>query len=289
MKTGPAIRGVCRILNKSSCGSGSICGITQAGKSLILTNAHVAGSRVGRVVDVEVESQRKKLKARVIMAAYSDKTVSDWAVLETTTKYNDVEPTYLSKSKPSGSHYTKGFPKCRPHSGTDIETVSFGRNGVWFWEPDAIGGQSGSGVWSDNDHLQYGLLTWQWGKHGAGQQTAEIYRQARNRSTAGYPRPEGLVELDDYDFTGLDNEGCDDPIIEPGFMVETGVLDLPIWAEDQKPPQKPEDDRPDAFTASDWIEYCRDIEELHENWRNRFEANVENDTNGESPDFGLEK
>ena len=72
MKTGPAIRGVCRILNKSSCGSGSICGITQAGKSLILTNAHVAGSRVGRVVDVEVESQRKKLKARVIMAAYSD-------------------------------------------------------------------------------------------------------------------------------------------------------------------------------------------------------------------------
>ena len=49
MDTGPSIRGVCRILNQNSCGSGSICGIQPSGNALILTNAHVAGTKIGRI------------------------------------------------------------------------------------------------------------------------------------------------------------------------------------------------------------------------------------------------
>ena len=196
--TGPSIRAVVRVLNQNSCGSGSYCGILN-GLALFMTNAHVAGTKVGRIVRVEHEQSGKKFNARVIMASYSDRTTSDWAVLQSVDPINlGVEPVKLSKKVPTGSHYTKGFPKCRAHNGTDITTQSF-RPPVWFWEPDAIGGQSGSGVWADDTGLQHGLLTWQWGRHGAGQMTSEIYKQTRSRSNAGYARPEGLVELTEHE------------------------------------------------------------------------------------------
>jgi hypothetical protein len=302
--TGPAIRGVCRVLNQNSCGSGSICGNQPNGNALILTNAHVAGSRVGRTVRVQVESTGDEINARVIMAAYSDRTIADWAVLETIEPYTKVKPVYVSKKRPTGSHYTKGFPRCRAHNGTDITTVRFGngqQSPVWFWEPDAIGGQSGSGVWSDLDNFQYGLLTWQWGGHGAGQITAEIYRQARGRTTAGFAKPPGLVEVEnDYDFTGLDRTDLDDPIVEEGFFAEASISELPIWAEDQVDPDPDPNPNPNPdpgtprLTISDFIEYNRELAEFHERWQNKFDRTP--DTNGgdttvpvnpANPTFGL--
>ena len=249
--TGPSIRAVCRILNQSSCGSGSICGIRD-GKSLILTNAHVAGSRVGRRVTVEVESTGDRLNARVIMAAYSDRTWTDWAVLETEEPYSKVEPVKLSKERPTGSHYTKGFPRCQPFPGSDIRTVSLSSNDTrWLWQPNAIGGQSGSGVWSDINHLQYGVVTWSIGnirgEDGAGQMTSEIYRQSRNFTLSGAPRVDGMVELQDYDFAGL-QPGDDDPIVEPGFFAVRNITELPIWHEPEAP--KP-DDPVDPGTSSE--------------------------------------
>lgn len=234
MRTGESIRAVCRVLNQSSCGSGSICGL-RSGKSLIMTNAHVAGSRVGREVTVEVESQgRERIRARVIMAAYSSRTWTDWAVLETIDPYSKVKPVKLSKNKPSGSHYTKGFPRCQPFDGSDIRTVRLSSTDArWEWQPNAIGGQSGSGVWSDQDHLQYGILTWSIGRNGAGQQTSEIYRQARDFTLAGAPRVDGMIELtQDYDWSGIDRTGLTDPIVEEGIFIQRDITTLPIWAED---------------------------------------------------------
>lgn len=229
--TGPSTRAVCRILNQNSCGSGSICGIRN-GKALILTNAHVAGTRVGRIVDVEVESTGDRIKARVIQAAYSDRTWTDWAVLETIEPYEKVKPVKLSKNRPSGSHYTKGFPRCNPHSGTDIRTVRLSSvDARWEWLPDAIGGQSGSGVWSDSDNIQYGLLTWSIGRNGAGQMTSEIYRQSRDCTLAGAPRVDGMTELpSSNDFDLPDVAGEDDPIVEEGFFAQRDITSLPIWA-----------------------------------------------------------
>lgn len=233
--TGPSIRGVCRILNRSSCGSGSIVGIRN-GNSLILTNAHVAGTSIGREVTVEVESTGDRITARVIMAAYSDRTWTDWAVLETVNPYSKVQPIKCSKNRPSGSHYTKGFPRCQPFPGSDIRTVALSStDSRWTWQPNAIGGQSGSGVWSDVDNLQYGLLTWSIGRDGAGQMTSEIYRQARDCTLTGAPRVDGMTELpsdQDFDFTGIDKDGLSDPVVEPGVWVQRDITTLPIWAED---------------------------------------------------------
>ena len=60
--SGPAFRAVCRILNQNSCGSGSICG-RKADGSFVMTNAHVAGSNVGRRVVCEVEQLNRRFHA----------------------------------------------------------------------------------------------------------------------------------------------------------------------------------------------------------------------------------
>ena len=263
---GPSVKNVCRVVNRSSCGSGSIVGIRN-GRTLILTNAHVAGSRIGREVQVEVESLNyERITARIIMAAYNDKTLADWAVLETVNEWSKIAPVKLSKDRPTGSHYTKGFPRCRPFAGSDISTVDQSDSSpLWRWRPNSIGGQSGSGVWSDSDNLQYGLLTWSWGGLGAGQMTSEIYRQARNRTTAGYARPEGLEELvdDRFDLDSVDRSGCDDPILENGFFQQTNITSLPIWAEDDLTPDP--GNGGDGFDARKYsIENHRQLMEYHE-------------------------
>lgn len=239
--TGPSIRAVCRILNQNSCGSGSICGLWRGG-SLILTNAHVAGSKVGRVVTVEVESLgRKRFQGTVIRAAYSNSVSADWALIHVE-GLQEVKPVYLSKNLPAQnlSLYTKGFPRCQPHAGTDIAQHRVLNNGVLLWLPDAIGGQSGSGVWSDVDHLQYALLTWSWPdgrrSYGAGQLTAEIYKQNRSAELRGYAKLPGLIELmPNPDIGNLGDESLGDPEIIEGFFsipLERNIQDFPIWAED---------------------------------------------------------
>lgn len=270
--TGPAIRAVCRVVNGSSCGSGSICGHWNGG-SLILTNAHVAGTKIGRVVRVEVESLgMRKLNAKVIRAAYSNQVSADWALLFVD-GFQEISPVHLTKKLPPSGYslYTRGFPRCQPHNGTDINQAATLNNGVLLWLPNSIGGQSGSGVWGDDDHLQYALLTWSMQRggrwYGAGQLTGEIYRQNRafinTGALVGHPKMPGLVELPgDFEFAGVDREGLSDPEVDEGIYsapIETvdGIQDYPIWAEDQDPTPPPVDPgKPDQWRMRG-IEFLR--------------------------------
>lgn len=273
-RTGPAVRAVCRVRNRSSCGSGSVVG-RRGDKSLIMTNAHVAGTRVGRLVSVDVEATGERIPARVIMAGYSDRVMSDWAILETVEPWSGVEPVYCSRRRPFGSHYTKGFPRCQAHSGTDIETVAISDGSpVWRWKPNAIPGQSGSGVWSDKDHLQRGLLTWSIGGYGAGQYLAWIYQQAKERAVFGFPRIPDMIEL-----LGPPPEepGEDDPVIESGFFSQVSIAELEIWYEDLIVPPEPDPDDPDEpprdlILQALLIERERQLAEFHRQWRSRFEG-----------------
>jgi hypothetical protein len=206
----------------------------------VLTNAHVAGSKVNHTVKVQVESLgMKQFNGTVIRAAYSNSVSADWALVYVP-GLKEVKPVFLSKNLPTEglSLYTKGFPKCNPHNGTDIKQHKTLNNGVLLWLPDAIGGQSGSGVWSDVDHFQYALLTWSWGDgrrtYGAGQLTAEIYKQNRAAEIRGFAKMPGLVELAEF---------AERPVVEEGFFsipMERGIQDFPIWAEDlEVDPQDP--------------------------------------------------
>ena len=73
---GPSSRSCCRVLNSGSCGSGSIVG-KRDGKTLVLTNAHVAGTTIGRVVQCQFPfAGNAKIPAKVIMAGYSDRVMT---------------------------------------------------------------------------------------------------------------------------------------------------------------------------------------------------------------------
>ncbi len=228
---GPSSRSCCRVLNSGSCGSGSIVG-KRNGKTIVLTNAHVAGTTIGKTMICQFPfADNKKVNARVIMAGYSDRVMMDWAVLEID---EDIPllPVKLSIDAPNGDHYTMGYPRCEGPLAQKLVTQEITHNGVvWKWNPNSIGGQSGSAVHSFTDNFQRGLLTWSWGGYGAGQTTRSIWFQYINRAVVGIVRPEGLIELNQNRAEGL----------EEGFFMEANITTLPIWAhlDDTTPPPSP--------------------------------------------------
>lgn len=222
---GPSDRVAVKVTNGRSCGSGAIVGRDSEG-STIITNAHVAGTRIGRQVRIDYVDSKgvaRRTTGRVTMAAYSEKYLTDWAIVKTS-GFNDVEPVRMSTQKPSGWHYTRGSPRCVwPQVSTAVKTANVADNSpLWRWRPNSIGGQSGSAVWSTEDNLQYGLLTWSWGGLGAGQQTHWIHRQATTRTIVGPLRAGGLKEV-------AENVAE----TEEGFFSEAGatkgITDLDIW------------------------------------------------------------
>ena len=236
-------RSAAQIRAGNSCGSGSVVGFYRDG-TLLLTNAHVVGTRPGTAAKIRmvVDGVDRTFDGQIIMAAYSNTYLADWAVLYVP-EVIGVEPRPLSTLKPTGSHVTVGAPKCVwPLRYSELKTADASNNSaLWRWMPNSIPGQSGSGVWSTEDGNQYGLLTWSWNGYGAGQQTWWIYEQAKKQSAeVGELRPAGLKEL------------ATDPekVVEEGFFVQSNIGDLPIWADTPKDP-KPEPAPPVAPDASE--------------------------------------
>ncbi len=227
-------RSAARMIAGNSCGSGSVVGFMDE-STLLITNAHVVGTRPGSAATVRmmVNGEEKQYTGTIVMAAYSDKVLADWAIVRVPGKI-PVEPRKLSKEKPEGDHVTVGSPRCVwPLVYSALKTVDASNNSaLWRWTPNAIGGQSGSGVWSAEDGNQDGLLTWSWGGYGAGQQTWWIYQQAKQRNIVGELRPAGLAEL---------SPRSKDVIVEEGFFVQANIGELPIWAEDSTDPVDPVD------------------------------------------------
>ena len=217
-----------RILNGNSCGTGSLVG-RDSERIYIMTNAHVASNRIGNVVRCEAlladNSGTEKFSARVIEAAYSSRTSTDWALLAAEPIYMaGIEPIKLSTEKPDTDRWagTWGCPRCEVPSGQIVKTASVG--GVWQWQPNSIGGQSGSAVVQDG--LQVGLLTWTMSGNGAGQFTSTIYRQSVEHNTDGPARVDGLQIPSGYSVVN----GVD---LYEGYYAETGVGDYPIWAKEK--------------------------------------------------------
>ncbi len=222
-----------RIINGNSCGTGNLCG-RDSERIYILTNAHVASSRIGNVVVCEAlkadGSGTEKFQARVIEAAYSSRTSTDWALLAADAAFMaSIEPIKLSKTDPDADALTGtwGCPRCEVPSGQLVVTKSLGS--IWYWQPNSIGGQSGSAVVQDG--TQKGLLTWTISGDGAGQKTGTIYRQSVEQNTDGPARVDGMM---------LPKTAGDDVELIEGYHAEaTSLGTYPIWAGD--PPPRPDD------------------------------------------------
>lgn len=277
--TGPSDKNAVRVINRNSCGSGSVVGLSDSG-CYVLSNAHVTGTQIGRTVRIDTQANGQH-SAKIIMAGYSDRIQMDWSVIHVD-GFKEIQPVKLSKAKPNlgKSYYTKGSPRCVwPLKSTDIKPVDMSPNSaLWRWRPNAIGGQSGSAVWSDDDNLQYGLLTWSWGGLGAGQQTAMIYQQyyqaLHGLPVMGMPRWEGLIELPDNSFDGPTD--LDDPTTEEGVFVQTNITTLPIWHDPTQPDPKPNDPAPGPGSdVRAWtIEHLRKQEEFYGSERRRLEEST---------------
>jgi hypothetical protein len=232
-----------RILNGNSCGTGSLCGRDATG-IYILTNAHVAGSRIGHTVNCEAlradGSGTERFQARVIEAAYSSKTSTDWALLKAEpTAMRGLEPIKLSKTEPDARELTGtwGCPRCEVPSGQLCRTLQLGS--IWYWQPNSIGGQSGSAVVQDGK--QKGLLTWTINGNGAGQKTATIYRQSQQQNTDGPARVPGMM-------IPASTAGVE--LLEGYHRETSSISDYPIWdggPDDSSPEPQPE--CPDIGTA----------------------------------------
>jgi hypothetical protein len=250
-----------RITTGNSCGSGSLVGRT-SDAILILTNAHVATNRMGHMVNCEARLKGgngvERFSAVVIEGAYSSRDTTDWSLLKADPKHlAGFEPIKLSIRRPDHKRpsFTWGCPRCEVPSGQVLKTV-VGEGLVWKWLPNSIGGQSGSSVFQRG--YAHGLLTWSYsapgGSVGAGQYTAEIYRQSRNQTSDSAPRPDGLVPVCQYPQADLiEGYACADPAVRlatiaqtedpfiasgyclDGFVRQSGVNDLPIWGDPDSP------------------------------------------------------
>jgi hypothetical protein len=280
VSSGPSSSSACRVNFGNSCGSGSVVSSNYEGGSLVLTNAHVAGTRIGSTGTClfSINGADRRVNARIIMAAYSDKTLADWSILFLP-QFQIAPQVKLSKNRPVSNipYYTTGSPRCVwPLRNVDLRVTHISNNSALFrLLPNAIGGQSGSGIWSRQDNLQYGLLTWSWGGDTGAQMTSEIYRQAVQRTVAGEPRPEGLEEL---------SERAE---VENGFFAEVSIRDLPIWHDPTtvKPdPQLP--NAGDVISREMLIEFLREQSEFYGKWIKRLEGGG-SEQNGNGNTFGL--
>ena len=207
-----------RVSVGGGCGSGWAAGRDDRG-TFVLTNAHVAGTELGRQVNVDVptESGVKRVPGRVVMAAYESRQQTDWAVVLVPNLTGPVWP--LSIDRPVDRAYAScGAPRCAWPlvCFTSRDNQISGNSPLWTWLPSSIGGQSGSAMVADG--VAFGLLTWQINGRGGGQQTSWIHRQATAQSSDSVDRVPGMVDV---------GGGV---VCEDGFFAESGINELPIWA-----------------------------------------------------------
>lgn len=241
-----------RINNENWCGTGNVCGYDtdEQGRdgAWVSTNAHVATTQVQppdrMSFTIMVGNAARQFTGYNKFAAYSDRYQTDWAFVFVPglTAASGIKPVKLSKNGPVGKNFqTTGSPQCVwPLKSSDLVLQDMIQDGrVYRWSPVAIGGQSGSAVRNTSSGHMELLLTWQWGRFGAGQPTKLIYEQKRNKTVEGPLRVEGLIELATQDRK-CENGYFESPATANLLMART-VQELPVWVEENEEPEEPEE------------------------------------------------
>ena len=194
----------CRCTVSGGCGSGTIVGRDADGNSLILTNAHVAGTQRGRRVNVqrwELDGRSERGTATIIASGYSRGLSVDFALLRASNGFGAaVIPIPLADRFPDGKHATNyGCPRCEWPS---LQTVQFTdrESQVLRWRPEAIGGRSGSAIVDysgvNGSPVVVALLTWGGGGEGLGQSSPFVIDALRGRVPRSFELlPVGVTEV----------------------------------------------------------------------------------------------
>jgi len=188
-----------RCIINGSCGSGTICGTDGRG-SYVVTNAHVVGTTLGRVVAIDLVSNgaARKVNGRTVMAGYSSSRMVDFAIVFVEGLSSKRYMPMLKTEPEARPFQTTGSPRCVwPLVLKNFDDPRNYGDGLITGSPNAIGGQSGSAIYNA-DGRQIALLTWSIGGRCAGQKTSKLWQVASQRNVQlADPRPEGLVEVGD--------------------------------------------------------------------------------------------
>ena len=145
------------------------------GQALVLTNAHVAGTRKGRTVKCQrwnVDGTNERGSGVIIAAGYANGLPVDFALLRASQGFaKGVTPIPLADCYPDSQCgvTTMGCPRCEWPS-LQVLSVQKNEGQILKWFPMAIGGRSGSSLidYSDGTPKVVGLLTWRSGNYGMG-------------------------------------------------------------------------------------------------------------------------
>ena len=170
-----------RVTVSGVCGSGTIVGRDKSGNAIVLTNAHVAGVRKGRKVNLkrwDMSGNEESGVAEIIAAGYKRGASLDYALLKCLDGFgSSTVPIPLSINMPDKTKpmTNTGCPRCEWPSMQVIRMVR-DTGQVLSWQPEAISGRSGSSIvqHGDNGARIVGLLTWAGGGNGLGQSSTMI-------------------------------------------------------------------------------------------------------------------
>lgn len=189
-----------RVTVGNDCGSGTIVGRDSNGAAIVLTNAHVAGTKIGRVVNVQRWNQdgdTEKGQGRIISAGYSKGLNVDFALVLCGTPFaNGVRPIPLADRYPDGPVTTCGSPRCEWPS---MQTIKMDKKSgqILIWKPQAISGRSGSSLIDYNPEPRViGLITWGGQGQGLGQSTPFILEAIKGKMPMSFEAlPMGITEM----------------------------------------------------------------------------------------------
>ncbi|MFN9436576.1 MAG: trypsin-like serine peptidase, partial [Planctomycetota bacterium] len=185
------IRATVRVTVSGVCGSGTVVGRDAAGNAIVLTNAHVAGTTRGRVVNVErwnPDGSSERGTGTIIASGYGRGTSVDFALLKCSAEFaRGVAPIPLADRYPSvqSGVTTYGCPRCEWPS-LQVLRLNRKEGQILSWKPEAIGGRSGSSLidYTDDGPRVVGLLTWAGGGEGLGQSTPFLLSAMRGKLPA---------------------------------------------------------------------------------------------------------
>lgn len=194
-----------RVTVSGICGSGTVVGRDSNGNALVLTNAHVAGTQRGRVVNVERwnrDGTSEHGQGSIIAAGYGRGLSVDFALLRCNSEFaKGVIPIPIANryanSQALVTNY--GCPRCEWPS-LQVLKLNKREGQILTWRPEAIGGRSGSSVVEHTDAgpRVIGLLTWGGNGEGLGQSAPFLLEAMKGRlPTSIESLPQGVAEVHD--------------------------------------------------------------------------------------------
>jgi len=216
------INATVRVTIGVDCGSGTIVGRDGNGQTLILTNAHVAGTEKGRRVNVQRWNQLGETfrgTARIVASGYSSTKQIDFALLACEGDFGkDAKPIPIADRESNGGRITtSGCPRCEWPSTQSLKMTRSGKQ-IIEWLPEAIGGRSGSSLldYTDKGPRVVGLLTWRGGGKGIGQTSMMVLAAMRGKLPTSFEAvPRGIEEVgtakaphDECKTCGHDGDEC---------------------------------------------------------------------------------